>query len=586
MRVRVDASSSRQPVNFEPLRTDEAQQLHLDEAWGSDQQLQKDSDLTNLLEQITPLDNASELQHNEVDSPLPNQVELLHQECQEKDSLIHKLNEQLSDLEKLHSHLQDKEQQYVEALQAAESTIAYLTACSLDNQVASHISAGAGLASIGSGAVLHSNCVDVRKAEQDKEQLNNQLIELLSEVEKTITFPDNQENNPEVSYLCLKIRDILNQANSLLITESTADVENMDCGLDDLQQRVEYLQEALKKQNMINAELKERLRVKDATEQQGHNNDSVGCEVNNLEQMAEEQESDNHHDSTGSSCNSNINQDMTKVLMNCFSATASAIASLTEHCTNSKTSAPVKSSFVKTDLQKSLDHLQEALQEKEILKKSTFSIPDPGFNYFSALYETKADHCRDPHQNICILFEVFTDLSHRIAELQTNLRVERGCREESETRRTVQDGKGLPPDVQLQLETLHKALREKKKACKNLEEKLATALTSPETASRGNPTHQDVLPTNILNVFLLCIKTEFSGNTKKKMDIDLCLYIISPNSKYILPPISAPEYDDKCVQVDFQDLGYETSGKSENDREESSSTGRGVQRDSSRLSAE
>ncbi|XP_016894037.1 CDK5 regulatory subunit-associated protein 2 isoform X2 [Cynoglossus semilaevis] len=518
VRVRVEASSSTQPVNFEPLRTDEAQQLHLDEAWGSDQQLQKDSDLTNLLEQITPLDNASELQHNEVDSPLPNQVELLHQECQEKDSLIHKLNEQLSDLEKLHSHLQDKEQQYVEALQAAESTIAYLTACSLDNQVASHISAGAGPASIGSGAVLHSNCVDVQKAEQDKEQLNNQLIELLSEVEKTITFPDNQENNPEVSYLCLKIRDILNQANSLLITESTADVENMDCGLDDLQQRVEYLQEALKKQNMINAELKERLRVKDATEQQGHNNDSVGCEVNNLEQMAEEQESDNHHDSTGSSCNSNINQDMTKVLMNCFSATASAIASLTEHCTNSKTSAPVKSSFVKTDLQKSLDHLQEALQEKEILKKSTFSIPDPGFNYFSALYETKADHCRDPHQNICILFEVFTDLSHRIAELQTNLRVERGCREESETRRTVQDGKGLPPDVQLQLETLHKALREKKKACKNLEEKLATALTSPETASR------------------------------------------------------APEYDDKCVQVDFQDLGYETSGKSENDREESSST--------------
>ncbi|XP_016894039.1 CDK5 regulatory subunit-associated protein 2 isoform X5 [Cynoglossus semilaevis] len=484
VRVRVEASSSTQPVNFEPLRTDEAQQLHLDEAWGSDQQLQKDSDLTNLLEQITPLDNASELQHNEVDSPLPNQVELLHQECQEKDSLIHKLNEQLSDLEKLHSHLQDKEQQYVEALQAAESTIAYLTACSLDNQVASHISAGAGPASIGSGAVLHSNCVDVQKAEQDKEQLNNQLIELLSEVEKTITFPDNQENNPEVSYLCLKIRDILNQANSLLITESTADVENMDCGLDDLQQRVEYLQEALKKQNMINAELKERLRVKDATEQQGHNNDSVGCEVNNLEQMAEEQESDNHHDSTGSSCNSNINQDMTKVLMNCFSATASAIASLTEHCTNSKTSAPVKSSFVKTDLQKSLDHLQEALQEKEILKKSTFSIPDPGFNYFSALYETKADHCRDPHQNICILFEVFTDLSHRIAELQTNLRVERGCREESETRRTVQDGKGLPPDVQLQLETLHKALREKKKACKNLEEKLATALTSPETASR------------------------------------------------------------------------------------------------------
>lgn len=35
----------------------------------------------------------------------------------------------------------------------------------------------------------------------------------------------------------------------------------------------------------------------------------------------------------------------------------------------------------------------------------------------------------------------------------------------------------------------------------------------------------------------------------------------------------ALKQDDKAVQVDLQDLGYETSGKSENDREESSSTG-------------
>lgn len=42
----------------------------------------------------------------------------------------------------------------------------------------------------------------------------------------------------------------------------------------------------------------------------------------------------------------------------------------------------------------------------------------------------------------------------------------------------------------------------------------------------------------------------------------------------ILPPIAAPKQDDKGVQVDLQDLGYETSGKSEPDREECSSTGR------------
>ena len=45
-------------------------------------------------------------------------------------------------------------------------------------------------------------------------------------------------------------------------------------------------------------------------------------------------------------------------------------------------------------------------------------------------------------------------------------------------------------------------------------------------------------------------------------------------TQHILPPLPALEQDDKGVQVDLQDLGYETSGKSENDREESSSTGR------------
>jgi len=45
-------------------------------------------------------------------------------------------------------------------------------------------------------------------------------------------------------------------------------------------------------------------------------------------------------------------------------------------------------------------------------------------------------------------------------------------------------------------------------------------------------------------------------------------------TRRMLPPMPALEQDDKGVQVDLQDLGYETSGKSENDREESSSTGR------------
>ncbi|AWP15484.1 putative CDK5 regulatory subunit-associated protein 2 [Scophthalmus maximus] len=224
------------------------------------------------------------LDNTEADSALFTQLELLHQECQEKEALINKLSEQLADWEELHAQLKEKEllnHQYVEALQAAESTIAYLTACSLDSQggFGSHTSSGAGSVS-------------------------------------------------------------------------------------GLQRHIDSLQEALWEQNRLNAELREQLR--DAAAQQSHN---------------------------------------------------------------------------------------------------------------SAGQEGKCS---------------------RIPELQTSLQEERGRREEGEAHRTAQDCKGLPPNVQVQLETLHKALREKKKA--------------------------------------------------------------------------SLEQDDKGVQVDLQDLGYETSGKSENDREESSST--------------
>lgn len=50
--------------------------------------------------------------------------------------------------------------------------------------------------------------------------------------------------------------------------------------------------------------------------------------------------------------------------------------------------------------------------------------------------------------------------------------------------------------------------------------------------------------------------------------------VLSNSLTKILPPITALKQDDKGVQVDLQDLGYETSGKSEQDREECSSTGR------------
>lgn len=63
----------------------------------------------------------------------------------------------------------------------------------------------------------------------------------------------------------------------------------------------------------------------------------------------------------------------------------------------------------------------------------------------------------------------------------------------------------------------------------------------------------------------------FTLKERDKILYTLCDFFLT---QHVLPPMPALEQDDKGVQVDLQDLGYETSGKSENDREESSSTGR------------
>ncbi|XP_035464454.2 CDK5 regulatory subunit-associated protein 2 isoform X2 [Scophthalmus maximus] len=540
VRLRVEASSSRQSVRPEHLRPEALQHLNSDDVYGSDQQLRADSDSPISLQQSSPSsstvgyeqhgnspvglvkdsESGHTLDNTEADSALFTQLELLHQECQEKEALINKLSEQLADWEELHAQLKEKEllnHQYVEALQAAESTIAYLTACSLDSQggFGSHTSSGAGSVSVGADAALHSRCVELQKALQDKEEFNDQLIELLNMAEKAITSSDSQAKNPEISDLCLKIEDALQQVKSCSKREGPRDVSgSTDDSMQGLQRHIDSLQEALWEQNRLNAELREQLR--DAAAQQSHN--SAGQEGKCSRQRTAEKGSEEHH---GDSSVNSINQGITKSLMNCLSATESAIASLAEHCTNPGSFTSAISSQISTDLQINLDKLQRALQEREELCESTQPATKSCSNLSTASCGAKGQLPRDLHQNLCLLYKVFADLSHRIPELQTSLQEERGRREEGEAHRTAQDCKGLPPNVQVQLETLHKALREKKKACKNLEEKLATALT--ETSS---------------------------AETVRK----------------------ALEQDDKGVQVDLQDLGYETSGKSENDREESSST--------------
>ncbi|XP_061764194.1 CDK5 regulatory subunit-associated protein 2 isoform X13 [Nerophis ophidion] len=416
------------------------------------------------------------------------QLELLHQECQEKETLIRKLSEQLADWQELRAQLQEKERlnrQYMEALQAAESTIADLTACSLDIQgeFGTHTSMGTASGCGDSEATFCGRCIDLQKALREKENLNNHLTQLLNMAEKLILSSDSQEKQSEIRDLCFEI-EAVNVASN---TQSSSGVsEGTDGSSHELQPHSLSIQdEVLCDQDRLNS-----------------------AEINSISaQMMSGsfKEKELRDIEVAQGC---LDKEMTKVLAKCLSLTESVITYLAAHCANG--------SLTTVDLQAHLDNLQNALQERQELERLTQTAQPSS----AALTEPHpALYC-----SLQLLFKVFAERSQRICELQASLQVERACGEQNEAHAVVLDAKGLPPSVQAQLEALHKALREKKKTCKNLEEKLASVTMTP------------------------------SPNTTQR----------------------ALEKDDKGVQVDCQDLGYETTGKSENNREECSSTDREV----------
>ncbi|XP_068608728.1 CDK5 regulatory subunit-associated protein 2 [Brachionichthys hirsutus] len=472
VRLRVELASGGGPTQMH---------LHLDDVCGSEQQLQTNPP-GSLQRSTSPSstfrdapcsggpagsDEDPEAEappdHTRYDAALLAQLELLHQECQEKDALVSRLSEQLAGCEELHAQLKEKERlnsRYTEALQAAESTIAYLTACSLGGQGGVASSTGPGSAA--SDAALNS------KALQEEEALAKQ--------------EPRASSHTGTADFCLTMETASQQENQPSGRRSSG-AAGSAVSMQELQRHADSLQEALWDQNRINAEL----------------------------QSFKEQQSE-------ASDNVRANQQITDALSSCFSAAESVVASLAAHCTNTASSdRPSRSG---ADVQMNLDKLKTSLQERKALTEPTQSSMTGGNRSVSSSATNGQIHL-ELHNNLCCLYEVFGEKCQRISDLQASLQEEKVRKQESPDQRAVREARGLPPSVQVQLETLHKALREKKKACKSLEEKLASALTntsSPEPARK-------VL-----------------------------------------------EQDEKGVQVDMQDLGYETSGKSENDREESSST--------------
>ncbi|XP_014852641.1 PREDICTED: myomegalin-like isoform X3 [Poecilia mexicana] len=538
VRLRAEGSTGRRSVTSDPTQTDAQQHSALEDVSGSDQQLHTNSDSApqtsaspsstirhshtscSPAESDEGSDPGAPVDHAHSESALLSQLELLHQECQEKEVLINKMREQLSDLQELHAQLEERERQNAQnavALQAAQSTIAYLTACSLDNQSSfgPHPSSG----SVGFDVDLHSRCMELQKALQEKEELNNQLIELLSMAEKAIASSQSQDEKPETDGLSSRIEGALQEVH----THSHRDSPDQASGQTEnsvleLQQHADSLQKALLEQSKLNAELQEQLRAaNEAAQRDGsHLNGPTWRQGGGTTELLEDDES-RDDDSAKRGCHiPDLNQEMFSVVLKCFSATEAAVSSLAGHCKNTASPTSDKSEL-NASLQKDFDNLQRALQERSKLTES--GEQGSSSNLSSASLETKELKL---YWDLCHLHKVLSDYSRRISDLQACAQLERGHIREGEVRWVEHDDKGLPPDVKLQLETLHKALREKKKAYRNLEEKLATALTSTS-----------------------------STETIRK---------------------AAPEQGHKSVQVDLQDLGYETSGKSENDREESSST--------------
>ncbi|XP_071207907.1 CDK5 regulatory subunit-associated protein 2 isoform X6 [Salvelinus alpinus] len=489
------------------------------------------------------------------DAELLSQLELLHQECQDKEQLIDRLEEQMAEWDELQAQLREKDRlnrHYMEALQAAESTITYLTACNLDRNSQGGV-LGAG--SPGSEYILQRQCIELQKALEEKERLNTQLVECLNMVEAAIaSLPGTSssanalDGHLDPQELCTRLEATLRQVSASLdpLVLKTS-VPGPSGGLDaELQQQVDSLQETLWEQSRLNVELQERLRSAEeavAAQQGTANTAPAGLEGNYGRQPEEDLNEfprgnetkgqrgwGKHHGRSkfASDEKSSLgSEQVAKHLSECLRAAESAIGSLTAHCTNTSTSTSTttRAAQSSSDLQQQLDRLQRALQEREAL--DDLGSTEPTHQQTSRTptrHTTPGAETPSPlelHHNICLLQKAFYDLQE-----------ERGRREREA--QTMEPGAWVPPrDVQAQLESLQKALKERKRACKSLEEKLATA--------------QSIIA--------------LQNSSKKTSHV----------ATHRAPPL---EQEDKGVQVDLQDLGYETSGKSEAevDREESSST--------------
>ncbi|RXN34217.1 myomegalin-like isoform X1 [Labeo rohita] len=418
-----------------------------------------------------------------VESELMAQLELLNQECQEKEELISSLRQQVQEWDELQAELQAELQEkdklnreYMEALQAAETTIAYLTACSLDSEC--------GIGQTGE-VTLQQRCADLQKAVEEKDRLNAQLLDCLNCAESAIAALQNLDTTSsqtdfwqeEPKALCKRLEDLvgqirISQQSDDRSKESQSPEVGPKLGPDsDLQRQVDSLQESLLQQCKMNAELQEKLWTSEAAVKKlsgaisaKHNSAPTGLDGN-------------YTPGPEGKVLSLQQKQLMDCLSECIRAAEGAVKSLTDVC--SKPNQPHVDISSSPELKKWLERLQRAMLERQSLEDSAYtgrhqqktSTPIQNHeNEQQNVQEPVSSH-QNLHKNLLKLLQICMERAQKLSKL-----------EEAVSGRGLSGGAGDAPGNEIlernaQIESLQKALKEKQRACQKLEEKLAIAQT-------------------------------------------------------------------------------------------------------------
>ncbi|XP_058843038.1 uncharacterized protein LOC117422421 isoform X2 [Acipenser ruthenus] len=560
---------------------------------------------------IEHVNSKTDVANQNEDMELHQQIDQLQKALREKNELNIQLEERLCtteallninrtsastntdlDLSQLQNVLHEKNQinkDLLEKLRRAESII-------------KHHNASSAVANQNIDLDLHQQVDLLQKALQEKNELSKELEERLSEAESTLTVLNangaSTSTNIELDFRQLqKVLHEKNQINKDLLerlhkAESTIEHLNANRGVTnrntelEVHQQIEKQQKAIQELNELNKQLEEKLF---ATEELlNENRTSASTNTNlDLQQLQKALEEKNH-----------INKELLESLHRAESTI--------EDLTNNK---GVDNWNTDRDLHRQVGELQKALKEKNKLNKQLEErLSEAESTFALELYQLQKDlqekteinkelqerlHAAEStieylndnpnpdthlHQMVDQLRKTLQEKNQFCEKLKERLFTAESTTSHLNPNRAV-NNENPDMDHLQQVDQLQKALQEKTQIIKQLQQRLHTAeLALTHLNANRAVTKQSA------NLDLQKQVDQLQKALQQKKQINQELQqrlgtaestIAHQNSNHRMHEAGTfLEQDDKEVQVDLQDHGYETCGKSENevDREENRST--------------